>query len=229
MQAISLLIYFLTYVAMFGLGWMSKINKCHRLFDDDAVMTQKPGMLIGIHLTGIIWLAIAPLLQLNLSVVQVLFGNSVPNIISVFTFGFVFLFAMLVAFKLGKNINSSTDAPSETNQQSRGSLTNRYFIIRALFIISYELWFRGFLLFESIGLIRIPAAVVLNISLYTLLHFFKSKKEILVCIPFGLLLCFLSIYFNAAWPAIILHTGFTLVYELNIYRNHIYSLKIVRS
>jgi membrane protease YdiL (CAAX protease family) len=103
-----------------------------------------------------------------------------------------------------------------------------YFIIRIVFLVVYELWFRGFLLFDSISWIGMPAAVALNVILYVLVHIFNSKKEILVCIPFGIVLCFFSIVFNAAWPAIILHIGFSVVYEINTCRSYFYSSKTAR-
>jgi membrane protease YdiL (CAAX protease family) len=81
------------------------------------------------------------------------------------------------------------------------------------------MFFRGFLLFGSIAVMGIPLAVSLNVLLYVLLHLFNSKKEMLACIPFGLLLCWLSVLFNAAWPAMILHACFSLLYEIRIYQS----------
>jgi hypothetical protein len=51
----------------------------------------------------------------------------------------------------------------------------------------------------------------------------------LACIPFGLLVCFFSIFFNSVLPAIMLHIGFSLVYEINIYRLNLINSKTVKS
>lgn len=229
MQTINIMVYIISFAMAFALSWISKINNNQRLFNDEGKITKRPGNLLGIHLTGILWLGLAPAIQLNLSVVHVLLGNSIPEVSSLFIFGILYLMAITVAFRLGRNISGSGILSDEMHVELSHSFFKRYFIIRALYLSVYELWFRGFLLFETIKWLGIPAAVLLNILLYTLLHLFKSKKEIIACIPFGLVLCCLSIHFNAAWPAIILHTGFSLIYESNIYQNYIDSSKIVRS
>ena len=229
MQTTNIIVYAISYAMVFLLSWISKINKNNRLFNDEGEITQKPGNLLGIHLSGILWLGLVTVIQSDIPVVHILLGNSTPEAPSLFIFGLVYLAAITIAFRLGKSIGVAGIASYEMSGQLTQSFFKKYFIIRALYLFVYELWFRGFLLFETIRLFGIPAAVSLNILLYALLHIFKSKKEILACIPFGLILCFLSIFFNAAWPAIILHTGFSLVYESNIYRNYIDSTKTVRS
>jgi membrane protease YdiL (CAAX protease family) len=91
-----------------------------------------------------------------------------------------------------------------------------YFITRSIFIIAYELWFRGFLLIDSVAFFGIPTALLLNVGLYALLHIVNGKREVLACIPFGLLLCFLCIWQGAAWPAIAIHLTLTLSYEISM-------------
>ena len=229
MQTTKLLIYIISYVIIFVLSWISKITNNHRLFNDEGDITQKPGNLLGIHVIGIMWLGLVPVILLKLSVFETLFGNGITEISAFFTFALLYILVITIAHKQGQNINSTGLLSNEMFLKLTPSFFTRYFIIRALYLFVYELWFRGFLLFECINQFGIPAAITLNIFLYTLLHIFKSKKEILACIPFGLIVCFLSIYFNAVWPAIILHIGFTLVFELNIYRNYINSFKTARS
>jgi hypothetical protein len=74
----------------------------------------------------------------------------------------------------------------------------------------------------------IPLAVTLNVILHVLLHMYNSKKEMLGCILFSLLACWLCILCNAAWPAVILHIMFSLVYEVNLYKSHFSTPKIAR-
>lgn len=229
MQTTNIMVYIISYAMVFALSWISRITGNHRLFNDEGEITQRPGNLLGIHLTGLMWLGLVPLIQINLPVIVVLFGNRVPDASSFLIFGFLYLVAIAAAYRLGRNIYSNKAGVVEMFMQLSQSFFTRYFIIRTIYLSVYELWFRGFLLFESIKWLGIPTAVSLNVFLYTLLHIFKSKKEILACIPFGLILCILSITFNAAWPAIILHTCFSLVYEMNIYRNYISSPKMVQS
>lgn len=91
-----------------------------------------------------------------------------------------------------------------------------YFLLRLLFIAAYECWFRGFLLMDSVARFGIPVAVCLNIVLYTLLHSVNGKREMLGCIPFGLLLCSLCIWMGQVWPAVLLHLALTISYEITL-------------
>jgi len=88
-----------------------------------------------------------------------------------------------------------------------------YAISRLLFLACYEWFFRGLLLYSCRDLFGSPAAVVINISLYALAHFHKCRKEIVACIPFGLLLCVFTLWWHSVWPAIILHVLVVTVSE----------------
>ena len=228
MQTANIMIYLFCYIMFFVLSWMGKVNNNQRLMNDEGTLTSKPGNLIGSHIIGILWLGVVPIILLKHSVMKVLTGNQIPQISFVIFYILIFALIISIAFKQSENIIAKKQGSSESFNQPGSTFFIRYFIIRVLFLFVYELWFRGFLLFDSISSMGIPAAVALNVFLYVLLHIFNSKKEMLACIPFGLLVCFLSIVFNAVWPAIMLHIGFSLVYELNIYRSYIYTSKTVR-
>jgi membrane protease YdiL (CAAX protease family) len=186
------------------------------------------GNLIGSHIIGILWLGAVPIILLKHSVLKILTGGQMPGISSVFMYVLILVLIISIAFRQGENLKVKKQRSPDVINQLATTFVIRYFIIRVLFLFVYELWFRGFLLFDTISWIGMPEAVALNVFLYVLLHIFNSKKEMLACIPFGTLVCFLSISFNAAWPAIILHIGFSLVYEFNIYRSYLYSSKIIR-
>ena len=228
MQTTNVMIYLFCYTMFFVLSWMSKVNNNQRLINDEGTFTSKPGKLIGSHIIGILWLGVVPIFLLKHSVMKVLTGNQIPQISFDIFYILIFALIILIAFKQSENIIAKKQRSSENFIQLSSAFFICYFIIRALFLFVYELFFRGFLLFESINWLGIPAAVALNVFLYVTVHIFNSKKEMMACIPFGILVCFLSILFKAVWPAILLHMGFSLVYELNICRSYFYSSKTVR-
>src|SRR5436190_1485315 len=121
----------------------------------------------------------------------------------IFCYTVFFLLSWMSKVSESQRLIAKKQGSSEVFLKLSSSYFVWYFIIRAAFLFVYELWFRGFLLFDSISWVGIPAAVAINVFLYVLVHMFNSKKEILACIPFGILVCLLSIFFNAAWPAII--------------------------
>jgi membrane protease YdiL (CAAX protease family) len=210
------------------INWVSTINNNQRLINDKGVFTSKPGTLIGFHILGIICLGILPILLLKQSVLKVLTGDEIPESFFVFLYLLIFTLIITVAFKQSKKAFKKKQESFESSVHLPTTFFISYFIIRILFLFVYELWFRGFLLFDSISWVGIPLAVTTNVFLYVLLHIFNSKQEMWACIPFGILVCLLSILYNAAWPAIILHIGFSLVYELHFYRSYLYKSKIAR-
>ncbi|TRW97136.1 CPBP family intramembrane metalloprotease [Flavobacterium gawalongense] len=228
MQTTTIMVYLFCYVTFFLFSWISKINNSQRLINDEGIFTSNPRNLIGFHIMGIIWIGIIPIVLLKHSIWKVLIGNEILDRSFVFLYILIFILILTIVFKQSKYASQKTQEPFKSTVHLSSPFFISYFIVRVLFLFVYELWFRGFLLFDSIGWVGINAAVTGNVFLYVLLHIFNSKKEMLACIPFGILVCFLSILFNAAWPAIILHIGVSLVYELTIYRSYLYPSKIAR-
>jgi CAAX prenyl protease-like protein len=101
-------------------------------------------------------------------------------------------------------------------QVSPGSLISlrKYVLMRIAFIIMYEWFLRGLLLTETMVWIGVTPAILLNLSVYILLHAHKSRKEMIGCIPFGLLVCGLTIWWHSILPAVVLHLQLCLAYEL---------------
>jgi len=229
MQATNSLLYIFIYVLFFGFSWMSKIRGIHRLINDDGGFTQKPRGLISAHIIGILWLGLFPLIVLKQSIFKVLTEIKIPVSFIIVLYFFLFILIVTIAFEQSKKAYEKSQVSSESFARLSSKFFNSYFIARALFLFSYELWFRGFLLFDCIHWFGIPLAVFINVSLYVLLHIFNGKKEALACIPFGLLVCFFSILFNSALPAILLHIGFSLAYEFNIYRLNLINSKTAKS
>ncbi|SHG50651.1 hypothetical protein SAMN05443549_104266 [Flavobacterium fluvii] len=82
---------------------------------------------------------------------------------------------------------------------------------------------------DSLVYVFIYVLFLFAYPLYVLVHIFNSKKGILACIPFGLMVCFFSITFNSSWPAILLHIVFSSIYELNFCRLNLINPKTVKS
>lgn len=89
-----------------------------------------------------------------------------------------------------------------------------YLLLRGLFLICYELFFRGLLLSFCLAWTSIPIAIAINVVLYALAHAFSSRQELLGTVPFGALLCLLTIYSGSIWPAIIIHLLLGMPYDV---------------
>ncbi|SRR5258705_1246046 len=94
-----------------------------------------------------------------------------------------------------------------------------FVFIRTLFLIVYESFFRGIVLFimmEDLGAI---AAIIINLILYALVHWF-DKKERYGSLLMGIILCSVSIYYHSVWPAIIIHLSLALSHEITLLINN---------
>jgi membrane protease YdiL (CAAX protease family) len=89
-----------------------------------------------------------------------------------------------------------------------------YLLLRGLFLICYELFFRGLLLSFCLSWASAPAAIVINVVLYALAHAFSTRQELLGTVPFGSLLCLLTLYAGSVWPAVIIHLLLGLPYDV---------------
>ena len=86
-------------------------------------------------------------------------------------------------------------------------------------MIVYEFFFRGMMLFVMIEDLGLVAAVIINLVLYTLVHWF-DKKERYGSVFMGIILCSVSIYYHSVWPAIIIHLSLALSNEITLLINN---------
>jgi membrane protease YdiL (CAAX protease family) len=73
-----------------------------------------------------------------------------------------------------------------------------------LFLLAYEICFRGFLLFPCVRAFGFWPAVIINLVLYAGVHLHKGRVETLGALPLGLLLCFTALSFGI-WVPFLLH------------------------
>lgn len=100
-----------------------------------------------------------------------------------------------------------------------------YLLSRVLFIISYELYFRGFLLWYCLQFMNLPGAILINIIFYLVAHYRCNQQVFLGCIPMGLMLCLANYMANSILPAILIHLALTISYEVIIARKATLQIK----
>ena len=88
-----------------------------------------------------------------------------------------------------------------------------YTLSRITYLIAYEWFFRGLLLTCLVRWMGGFWAVVVNLLLYMLAHFHKSRIEIIGCMPFGCLLCLITLWWQSIWPATVLHLTIAILAE----------------
>ncbi len=75
----------------------------------------------------------------------------------------------------------------------------------ALYLLGYETLFRGVLLFPLAESLGVWAAVAINIALYSATHIPHGKAETIAAVPFGLVLCILTLWSGTIWIAFLAH------------------------
>jgi len=75
-----------------------------------------------------------------------------------------------------------------------------------LYLIGYEFFFRGFLLYGALSVMDSWSAVALNAVIYALMHLHKNMRETIGSIPFGAVLAIVSLHTGSIWVGVVIHS-----------------------
>jgi len=89
-----------------------------------------------------------------------------------------------------------------------------------LYTLAYEIMLRGYLLFTCERELGIVLAIVINTSIYALVHIPKGWKETIGTIPMGIILCWLTFISGNIWIAVFVHVALALSSEWFSIREH---------
>lgn len=74
-----------------------------------------------------------------------------------------------------------------------------------IYLLAYEFMYRGFLLFGLIDSFGVWPAIMVNTIIYSLAHIPKGNREALLAIPFGIILCYLTVRTETIWLSVMVH------------------------
>ncbi len=203
----------ISYALFFSLLLLAKKSNANRIVTDDGLLITSPHLL-WLHLAGIILFGLVPFWSASGEKYLFFYPESwqkVPTLVSLV----LVVLTVLLSQRLG-----AKQAIAFVQDRTTPSLSylTTYFLLRTLFIAAYEIWFRGFLLQSSMQAMDLGYAIGLNLVLYTFLHTVNNKCEMLLCLPFGALLCILCNWQGTVWPAVLIHLALTLGYEFVLVR-----------
>jgi len=212
MEPLNIYTYSICYLLVFLFTGFAKQQLSNRFFDQTGKLAKNKLLAISLQFIGIIFFGLAPILMVReATVLQIPF--------QVTTNGYLWC-ALAVAILLISLSAYHAGTPIKLKAQQVNAISvsygYSYFLFRVVFLCAYELFFRGFLLFDlqvSMGSI---AAISISTLLTVAIHVFNNKKEMLACIPFGIVLSLLCLGFRAVWPAMILHASLSLWYEIPV-------------
>lgn len=88
------------------------------------------------------------------------------------------------------------------------------------YLFSYELLFRGILLTACVAGLGVWPAIAINMALYSTTHLPKGPAETIGAIPFGLLMCYITLTVGTIWVAVVIHVILSLSNDyLAVYYN----------
>jgi membrane protease YdiL (CAAX protease family) len=151
-------------------------------------------------------------------------NTSVGNFPSPISFT-VTVILCLAAFVIVKNFNRINDElyPEVKHTEWNGERLIVNDLSWILYMFGYEFFFRGFMLSYFLTETPMTVAVALNVLLYAVSHIPKGHKEVMLSIPFGVLLCWITIYTESIWCAFFIHTALALSNEWFSIRSKFFS------
>jgi membrane protease YdiL (CAAX protease family) len=198
------------YLSMFLVSWWAYKRKSLKFFSENGWSKNYKIQLILLTWGILVWACIPIFISGKTPITLLIFGVAPPTAIDLILVTGLAASAFLVsrsqAVKLDIHSPLFHPIPSPL-------VLSSYMAFRMMFLISYEIWFRGFLL-QNLNLVfSTPVAIGINVFLYALIHIFASKKEALSSIGFGITLCLITLHVGAVWPAIVIHLSLSTGYE----------------
>merc|ERR1711991_364517 len=105
----------------------------------------------------------------------------------------VLMIALPITYTNTKEISLQNTYPQiRLEEWGRFDIIMNY-ISWGVYLFGYEFLFRGYLIFPVEKYQSIYYAIGLNVILYVMAHFDKPRKEIIACVPIGIIYCVLAI------------------------------------
>lgn len=78
------------------------------------------------------------------------------------------------------------------------------------YLFAYEFLFRGILLMVCVQVLGVWPAIAINVAMYSAVHLPKGPPETIGAIPFGLLICYITLTTGTIWVAVVVHVILSL-------------------
>jgi membrane protease YdiL (CAAX protease family) len=128
--------------------------------------------------------------------------------------GGLILLAVVSAYFSAKSTNVQRSAPELRIKVWRPRHIILSSAVWIIYLFGYELFFRGILWFLCCNAFGFVWALIINVTLYSLVHVPKGKLVTCGAIPLGTLFCTLSYYSGSFLPAFLIHTAMAVSTEL---------------
>lgn len=215
------LLIFISFTTYFIVSWVYKrlgiFNLQKGLLVTNGLRLLNLKHLLGIVLFGVLFYIVKLDLRYLIENIEI---PRLPVLILFFALLFLCAYVSYLSLKNGKFENESLSNCDISDAYI-------YFLIRFSFLLCYEFFFRGVLLFVFLEFNSLFLAIIYSTILYVIIHLFDSKKELIGAVPFGIVLCLFTYITNSIWYAFLIHLCLSAVYEISLFYN--LTLKTSRS
>jgi membrane protease YdiL (CAAX protease family) len=226
---LSVILFFCLY---YFLTWRKVFNKLVRLLFPVSISAESEDF-ISDKLTGIVFAGVLPLIVFVI-IPGIPAGEAglTAGEIHKITYHLTGLFTITIlsAFFSSKSIKVQRSSP-----ELRIKVWHpRHIILSSLswliYLFGYELFFRGILWFFCFRAFGFWWSVLINVSLYSLVHVPKGRLVTYGAVPLGVLFCTLSYYTGSFLPAFMIHSAMAISTELfSVYHNPEFRFSMGRS
>ncbi|HEX6227237.1 MAG TPA: CPBP family intramembrane glutamic endopeptidase [Chryseolinea sp.] len=91
-----------------------------------------------------------------------------------------------------------------------------------VYLIAYEFLFRGYIFNSLLQHTSVGNAFIVSITLYALAHLFKGEKEFILSVPFGFILCYITLLTENVWAAVVIHSILAITNDIFAFRANPY-------
>jgi len=212
MQAQPIFIYLICYGAFSVAERASKKNNSHKL---SAILFENGSMDLWQLRTiyGLLVISSSILYCLSIGSID-LFGNSfLRSANAIQNVGKTTIYIIAGAFII-------TMKDLQVNSRQSVSVVKNifpYFALQIPFIVVYELFFRGVLLFEMTRITSPVAAIIIIAALQAALHSSKNKSELFWTVLSSVSLSVICLDIQSALPAVLIRLITSVIYEIRLY------------
>ncbi|HEY0749973.1 MAG TPA: CPBP family intramembrane glutamic endopeptidase [Chitinophagaceae bacterium] len=128
--------------------------------------------------------------------------------------GFYSWFLLIAFATLAFSIKAGSNTQAIPGLSSISTIPG-YLLLRILFLVVYEFYFRIALL-HILPQQYVVLSITINVILYGVAHISEPRKIFLLSFPFGVMLCAITLISQSVWPAIMIHLLLSIPYEYKV-------------
>lgn len=219
--------YTISFIVFLVFTWRLSRSNNHQLFIYNLPVS-KPFNWLLLQIAGIVLFGLVIPINYTVSLNDILFSYDKLSVIKIICLLICIMLILILAFYNNRKKEALVSESSINYLYQNIQFVILYFFVRGFFIVIYEIWFRGYLLYETAKEYGTITAVILNVILYFIIHIFNERKILAGTVIFGLILCLFTIWFKSAWPAIIMHLVLTISAEGSLLINYYKKLRIAK-